>query len=83
MAEKRTCDHCGLPIAEYDAGQMAVMLRTEAGMLIELRMLPNQDGSKPMVRVGCVKELVAKAELLFPQLASGPKVLDMAARGGK
>lgn len=63
---KLMCDcGCGHPIAEYDAGQMPVIIQ-RGSLLMELRVMPGASGARPNIRPFCARAAVTEGEIVFP-----------------
>lgn len=80
MATSRRCDCCQQPMAEYDAGQVPVVLRAK-GIELVVQVVA-KDGVPPNVRPDCLKTLMADAELVYPAkrpVTKAPPVTDPAA----
>lgn len=67
MATRLFCDcGCEKSLSGYDAGAAPVLVKSVAGMEVEIRVLPGENGRKRNLRPACVREIIARGEIVCP-----------------
>lgn len=67
MATKLFCDcGCEKALSGYDAGAAPVRVKSVADIEVEVTVLPDPDGKKRNLRPSCVRDIIARGELICP-----------------
>jgi hypothetical protein len=67
MATRLFCDcGCEKALSGYDAGAAPVRVKSVADIEVEITVLPGEEGRKRNLRPSCVREIIARGEIICP-----------------